>query len=206
GRRRRHWQHRSLRRVGSRRPRQEARRRRVHARRLRRAVEAPQLKETEDVEKREHTPVLLGEVVELLAPERGGFFVDATVGAGGHAEALLERGPRIRLLGLDRDPEALELARRRLARFGDRVELAEENFARLDSVLAGRPAPDGILADLGVSSMQLERAERGFSFRREGPLDMRMSKTGRTAAQVVAEADVSELSRILRESGEERMA
>jgi 16S rRNA (cytosine1402-N4)-methyltransferase len=144
--------------------------------------------------------------VELLAPERGGFFVDATVGAGGHSEALLERGPGIRLLGLDRDPEALELARRRLSRFGNRVELLEENFADLARVLAGRPSPDGILADLGVSSMQLERADRGFSFRREGPLDMRMSKTGRTAAQVVAEADVSELSRILREYGEERMA
>lgn len=163
-------------------------------------------RETEEIEGREHTPVLLREVVELLAPERGGFFVDATVGAGGHAEALLERGPAIRLLALDRDPDALALARERLSRFEARVEFARENFGDLDRVLEGKPAPDGILADLGVSSMQLERAERGFSFRRDGPLDMRMSGTGRTAADVVAEADVSELTRILREYGEERMA
>lgn len=132
--------------------------------------------------------------------------MDATVGAGGHAEALLERGREIRLLGLDRDSEALDLARERLSRFGGRVELLGENFADLDRVLDGRPAPDGILADLGVSSMQLEKASRGFSFRRDGPLDMRMSGTGRSAADVVAEADVSELTRILREYGEERMA
>jgi 16S rRNA (cytosine1402-N4)-methyltransferase len=150
--------------------------------------------------------VLLEEVVEILAPERGGFFVDATVGAGGHAEALLERGAEIRLLACDRDPQALELARRRLARFGERVEFLQENFAELDRVLAGFPAPDGILADLGVSSMQLEEAWRGFSFRREGPLDMRMSGAGRSAADVLATASVEELTRILREYGEERMA
>jgi 16S rRNA (cytosine1402-N4)-methyltransferase len=145
-------------------------------------------------------------VVELLAPERGGFFVDATVGAGGHARALVEAGPGIRLLGLDRDPEALALARERLAEFGDRVELVEANFGDLDAVLEGRPAPDGILADLGVSSMQLEQASRGFSFRRDGPLDMRMSRSGRSAADVVATASLEELSRIFFEYGEERMA
>ena len=144
--------------------------------------------------------------MEILAPERGGFFVDATVGAGGHAEALLERGPDIRLLALDRDPDALALARERLARFAERVELVVGNFADLERVLAEKPAPDGILADLGVSSMQIERASRGFSFRRDGPLDMRMSGRGRTAADVVAEASVEELTRILREYGEERMA
>lgn len=142
----------------------------------------------------------------MLAPERGGFFVDATLGAGGHAEALLERGPGIRLLGIDRDPDALALARERLARFGGRFDLARENFADLERALEDFPAPDGILADLGLSSMQLEDASRGFSFRREGPLDMRMGKTGRSAADVVAEANVSELTRILREYGEERMA
>ena len=142
----------------------------------------------------------------MLAPERGGFFVDATVGAGGHARALVEAGPGIRLLGLDRDPEALALARERLAEFGDRVELVEANFGDLGSVLEGRPAPDGILADLGVSSMQLEQASRGFSFRRDGPLDMRMSRSGRSAADVVATASVEELSRIFFEYGEERMA
>ncbi len=151
-------------------------------------------------------PALLQEVVEILAPEHGGFFVDATVGAGGHAEALLERGPRIRLLGLDRDPEALGLAHERLRRFGPRVELRPENFADLDRVLEGLPPPDGVLADLGVSSMQLEDPSRGFSFRREGPLDMRMGRNGRSAAAIVATASVEELTRILREYGEERMS
>jgi 16S rRNA (cytosine1402-N4)-methyltransferase len=145
-------------------------------------------------------------VVELLAPERGGFFVDATVGAGGHARALLEAGPGIRLLGLDRDPDALGLARERLVGFADRVRLLEGNFGDLAELLAGSAAPDAILADLGVSSMQLEEPSRGFSFRREGPLDMRMSRSGRSAADVVARASVDELSRIFFEYGEERMA
>jgi 16S rRNA (cytosine1402-N4)-methyltransferase len=145
-------------------------------------------------------------VVELLAPERGGFFVDATVGAGGHARALLEAGPGIRLLGLDRDPDALGLARERLVGFADRVRLLEGNFGDLAELLAGSAAPDAILADLGVSSMQLEEPSRGFSFRREGPLDMRMSRSGRSAADVVAHASVDELSRIFFEYGEERMA
>jgi len=132
--------------------------------------------------------------------------VDATLGAGGHAEALLDAGGEIRLLGIDRDPDALALARVRLARFGGRVEFALANFADLEAALAGFPAPDGILADLGVSSMQLENPSRGFSFRRDGPLDMRMGSTGRSAAELVAEADASELTRILRDYGEERMA
>jgi 16S rRNA (cytosine1402-N4)-methyltransferase len=144
----------------------------------------------------------------MLAPERGGFFVDATLGAGGHAERLLERGPGVRLLGIDRDPDALELARERLARFGDRVELVAGDFAELEELLAGRSEADadGILADLGVSSMQLDRGERGFSFRRDGPLDMRMGTSGRTAADIVATASVDELTRIFRDYGEERMA
>jgi 16S rRNA (cytosine1402-N4)-methyltransferase len=132
--------------------------------------------------------------------------VDATVGAGGHARALLEAGPGIRLLGLDRDPDALALARERLAGFADRVRLSEGNFGDLSELLAESPAPDAILADLGVSSMQLEEPSRGFSFRREGPLDMRMSRSGRSAADVVAHASVDELSRIFFEYGEERMA
>ena len=153
-----------------------------------------------------HKPVLAAEVVEWLAPSRGGFFVDATVGAGGHAAALLEAGPGIRLLGIDRDPDALALAAERLAGFGDRARLLSANFGDLDDALSGSPAPDGILADLGVSSMQIDRAERGFSFRREGPLDMRMGREGRTAADVVATASVEELTRIFREYGEEWMA
>ncbi len=144
--------------------------------------------------------------MEILAPERGGFFVDATVGAGGHAEALLEKGDGIRLLGMDRDPDAIALARARLARFGGRVTLVQENFGDLDRTLAEFPPAAGILADLGVSSMQLEEGRRGFSFRRDGPLDMRMSGMGRTAADIVATASVEEMTRILREYGEERMS
>jgi len=142
----------------------------------------------------------------MLEPERGGFFVDATVGAGGHAEFLLERGTEIRLLGIDRDPDALGLAGERLARFGERFELVAGDFADLDALLSGRLPAAGILADLGVSSMQLDRGERGFSFRRDGPLDMRMGPAGRTAADIVATASVDELTRIFRDYGEERMA
>jgi len=142
----------------------------------------------------------------MLEPERGGFFVDATVGAGGHAEFLLERGTEIRLLGIDRDPDALALAVERLARFAQRFELVAGDFADLDALLAGRLPAAAILADLGVSSMQLDRGERGFSFRRDGPLDMRMGPAGRTAADIVATASVDELTRIFRDYGEERMA
>ena len=144
--------------------------------------------------------------MEWLAPERGGFFVDATLGAGGHAEALLARGPALELLGIDRDPDALARAADRLARFPGRVRLVEADFGDLESVLEGSPAPDGILADLGVSSMQLDQGERGFSFRRDGPLDMRMGRSGRSAADIVATASVEELTRIFRDFGEERMA
>jgi 16S rRNA (cytosine1402-N4)-methyltransferase len=162
--------------------------------------------EREGIERAPHTPVLVREVVELLAAERGGFFVDATVGAGGHARALLEAAPGVRLLALDRDPDALALARERLAGFGERVRFAEANFGELAHELEGFPPPDGILADLGLSSMQLEEPSRGFSFRRDGPLDMRMSRSGRSAADVVATASAEELSRIFFEYGEERMA
>ena len=128
------------------------------------------------------------------------------MGAGGHAERLLERGPGIHLLGIDRDPDALALARERLARFAERVELVPGDFGDLDALLEEKPPANGILADLGVSSMQLDRGERGFSFRRDGPLDMRMGPTGRTAADIVATASVDELTRIFRDYGEERMA
>jgi 16S rRNA (cytosine1402-N4)-methyltransferase len=155
-----------------------------------------------------HVPVLLREVVELLGPERGGVFVDATLGLGGHAEALLEASPAVRVVGIDADPDALALAKERLLRFGDRFSAVEgryEDVARhLDGLGIGRV--EGVLADLGVSSMQLDVADRGFSFSREGPLDMRMSRKGETAADVVAAADEQELTRIFREFGEERMA
>ena len=155
-----------------------------------------------------HVPVLLREVLEALRPERGGVLVDATLGLGGHAEALLDAAPTVRLVGIDRDPEALVLARARLARFGDRfvaVEGRHEELAlhldRLDL-----PQVDGVLADLGVSSMQLDRAERGFSFMKDGPLDMRMGRTGPTAADLVAELPGEELARVFRDYGEEPRA
>jgi 16S rRNA (cytosine1402-N4)-methyltransferase len=154
-----------------------------------------------------HVPVLLQEVVAALRPERGGLFVDATLGLGGHAEALLGASEAVRVVGIDRDPEALDEARRRLSRFGDRlvtVEGRHEDLAvHLDRL--GIARVEGVLADLGVSSMQLDRAERGFSFMKDGPLDMRMSREGATAADLVATADQQELSRIFREYGEERM-
>jgi len=160
------------------------------------------------VEPHAHVPVLLREVLAALRPERGGVFVDATLGLGGHAEALLDAAPTVRLVGIDRDPEALALARVRLARFGDRfvaVEGRHEELAlHLDGL--GFPEVDGVLADLGVSSMQLDRAERGFSFMKDGPLDMRMGRTGPTAADLVAELPGEELARVFRDYGEEPRA
>jgi 16S rRNA (cytosine1402-N4)-methyltransferase len=158
----------------------------------------------------QHVPVLLEETLGFLAPERrpGGLFVDVTLGLGGHAEALLRRAPEARLLGLDRDAQALELAARRLAPFGDRVRLEHAVFDRLEEVLAGLGIESvaGILADLGVSSMQLDVPERGFSFRRDGPLDMRMGIADMTAADLVNRSSEEELERIFREYGEERHA
>jgi 16S rRNA (cytosine1402-N4)-methyltransferase len=160
------------------------------------------------VERATHVPVLLREVLEALRPERGGLFVDATVGLGGHAEAILAAADGVRLVGIDRDPEALVLARERLARFGDRfvaVEGRHEELAvHLDRI--GVAEVDGVLADLGVSSMQLDRAERGFSFMKDGPLDMRMGPSGPTAADLVAELPAAELARVFREYGEEPRA
>jgi 16S rRNA (cytosine1402-N4)-methyltransferase len=159
-------------------------------------------------ERAAHRPVLLREVVSALKPERGGVFVDATLGLGGHAEALLAASPFVRVVGIDRDPEALALAKERLARFGDRLVPVQGRHEELASHLdaLGIERVDGVLADLGVSSMQLDRPERGFSFMRDGPLDMRMGPDGPTAADLVATASREELTRIFREWGEERMA
>ena len=156
----------------------------------------------------QHLPVLVAETRESLAPQRGGLFVDATVGLGGHAEALLEASPGIQLIGLDRDPAALARAAERLARFGSRVRLVPANFHHLEQALAGLGIRGvaGVLADLGVSSLQLETAGRGFSFRRDGPLDMRMGMSDVTAADLVNEISEGELERIFREYGEERQA
>ncbi len=149
-----------------------------------------------------HRPVLLAETLDRLAPERGGLFVDATLGLGGHAEALLEASPDVRLVGIDRDPEARALAFRRLERFGARVEIHAGDFRALDEIVGPR-RPAGILADLGVSSLQLDRAERGFSFRADGPLDMRMEQDGPTAAELLNRMTEVELTRLFHEYGEE---
>jgi 16S rRNA (cytosine1402-N4)-methyltransferase len=156
----------------------------------------------------EHQPVLTDRVVELLAPAGPGLLVDATVGLGGHAEALLRAVPEFQLVGLDRDPQALARAGERLQPFSDRVQLVEETFDRLPLVLRrlGLGAPVAVLADIGCSSLQLDSAERGFSFASDGPLDMRMGGTGPTAADLLERAEWEELVRILRDFGEERRA
>src|SRR5512134_2232545 len=151
-----------------------------------------------------HEAVMVDETVALLEPARGGLFVDCTVGPGGHARALLEAGAT-RVLGLDRDPEALEHARRTLAPWGDRVEFVHADFRDLVAVLEARAieAVDGVLADLGVSSLQLDGEGRGFSFRRDEPLDMRMDTTGgETAAEWLEVASEEELEHVIRDFGE----
>jgi 16S rRNA (cytosine1402-N4)-methyltransferase len=156
----------------------------------------------------QHVPVLLTETLEYLAPERGGIFVDGTVGLGGHAEALLRAFPDVQLIGIDRDREALARAAGRLAGFGPRVRLVQANFHQLMATLAGLGvrAIAGFLADLGVSSLQLETPGRGFSFRFDGPLDMRMGLSETTAADLVNQASEGELETIFRDYGEERHA
>jgi 16S rRNA (cytosine1402-N4)-methyltransferase len=153
-----------------------------------------------------HEPVMVAEVVTLLAPERGGVFVDCTVGLGGHSRALLDAGAS-QVLGLDRDEEALRIASEALAAFGDRVELVHADFRDLNHVLDDRGIARvaGALADLGVSSMQLDGEGRGFSFRRDEPLDMRMDRSaGPTAADLVAKAGEEDLANIIFQYGEER--
>ena len=153
-----------------------------------------------------HVPVLLDEVVQWLTPERGGLFVDCTVGLGGHARMLLERGAE-RLIGIDRDPAALAESRAALAEFGDRVELVHADYRELTSLLDARDIAEvsGILADLGVSSMQLDAEGRGFSFRRDEPLDMRMDTTrGETAAEMLAQVEEDDLADVIYQFGEER--
>jgi len=154
-----------------------------------------------------HRPVLLQETLKFLAPERGGLFVDCTVGLGGHSEAVLKASDLTRVLGIDRDTSALEYARNRLASFGERFKAVHSNFYEIRDVLsgAGETEPAGILIDLGVSSLQFDSPERGFSFRFDAPLDMRMDPTsGETAAELLAELPEVELARIIYEFGEER--
>jgi 16S rRNA (cytosine1402-N4)-methyltransferase len=159
-----------------------------------------------------HVPVLLDRVIALLAPalhEPGAVLVDATLGLGGHAERALQTFPQMHLLGLDRDREALRLSSERLAPFAERTTLVHAVYDELPDVLGGLGIGhvQGVLFDLGVSSMQLDEAERGFSYAHDAPLDMRMDQTdGLTAADIVNTYSTAELARVLREYGEERFA
>ena len=153
-----------------------------------------------------HEPVMVPEVVEMLVPSRGGLFVDCTVGLGGHSRALLAAGTT-RILGLDRDPKALALAFEALAEFSDRVDLVHADYRELDRVFDERRVDRvaGTLADLGVSSMQFDAEGRGFSFRRDEPLDMRMDQSrGRTVADLLREVDETQLADVIFRYGEER--
>lgn len=164
----------------------------------------------------QHVPVLLDRIVELLAPalepsdsDRAPVLVDCTTGLGGHSAALLEACPAARLIGLDRDPDALAEATRRLSPYGDRVRLVRAVYDELPQVLAdaGTPTVQAILFDLGLSSLQIDRADRGFAYSVDAPLDMRMGQDQPlTAADVLNSYDVADLTRILRVYGEERFA
>jgi 16S rRNA (cytosine1402-N4)-methyltransferase len=159
-----------------------------------------------------HVPVLLERVLELLGPalqDRPAVVIDATLGLGGHAEALLTRFPEVRLIGLDRDPQALALSAERLRPYEDRINLVHAVYDEIPEVLEaqGLSSVDGILFDLGVSSLQLDLAERGFAYSHDAPLDMRMDPTtGQTAGDVVNGYSGKDLARVLREYGEERFA
>jgi 16S rRNA (cytosine1402-N4)-methyltransferase len=155
-----------------------------------------------------HVPVMTRETVSLLRPERGGLFVDCTVGLGGHSRALLDAGAS-RVLGLDRDPDALAGARESLEPWRDRVELVHADYRDLPRVLDSRgiETVDGALADLGVSSLQLDAPDRGFSFRRDERLDMRMDRSqGRTAAELLSDVDEQALADVIFQFGEERFS
>ncbi len=154
-----------------------------------------------------HRPVLLRETIELLAAGRGGLFVDCTVGLGGHSEAILQASSDAQVLGIDRDEEALELARQRLALYGSRFSAVHADFRELTRVLATAKVRQvrGVLADLGVSSLQLDSPVRGFSFRHEAPLDMRMDMSrGETAAELLGRLSEVEIANLIFEYGEER--
>jgi 16S rRNA (cytosine1402-N4)-methyltransferase len=154
-----------------------------------------------------HEPVLLKEVLEWLRAEQGGTFIDCTLGLGGHAEAILKASGDAEVVGIDRDSEAIELARDRLRVFEGRFQAARANFAELLEVMSklGISGAQGVMADLGVSSLQFDRAERGFSFASDAPLDMRMDRESEeTASDLVNELPERELADLIFEYGEER--
>ncbi len=152
-----------------------------------------------------HVPVLLAEVIEALSPKDGEVYIDGTFGAGGYSRSILEAAD-CRLIGVDRDPDAIEGAKPLIEEFPDRLKVIQGRFSTLDEVAksAGEDLVDGVVLDLGVSSMQLDEGERGFSFMRDGPLDMRMGKDGETAAEIVARLEEQELADIFYRLGEER--
>ena len=154
-----------------------------------------------------HVPVMLAEVLEALSPRDGAHYVDATFGGGGYSRAILEAAD-CRVLGIDRDPQAVERGRALASRFSGRLAVVEGEFSRLDEILIahGMRETSGVVFDLGVSSFQFDVPERGFSFREDGPLDMRMSGKGVSAADVVNTADEATLTRIIGDLGEERFA
>lgn len=155
-----------------------------------------------------HRPVLLRETIELLEAHRGGFFVDGTLGLGGHSEAILEASPSSRVIGIDRDREALKLTRERLKRFGQRFRAVQANFREAARIVkeADEREVNGVLVDLGVSSLQFDTGPRGFSFRQDAPLDMRMDAGGdeETVAELLKRLPEEEIARIIFEYGEER--
>jgi 16S rRNA (cytosine1402-N4)-methyltransferase len=153
-----------------------------------------------------HRPVLLEETVNMLNAAQGGLFIDGTLGLGGHSEAILDASPNTRVIGIDRDPEALERARRRLERFGARFVAMRGNFKQIAELVPEKA--QGVLVDLGVSSLQFDTPERGFSFRFDAPLDMRMdaSSEEETAADLLATLPEEEIARIIFEYGEERQS
>lgn len=163
--------------------------------------------EVSDVKRFEHATVMRDEVVRALAPRAGGTYVDATLGGAGHAVALLEAEPRARIVGLDRDPAAIAAAEERIGPVADRVMLVRATFSRVRDELdaLGITHADGVVADLGVSSPQLDVAERGMSFRHEGPLDMRMDpENGETAVELIDRLSDDELADVIYQYGEER--
>ena len=157
-----------------------------------------------------HKPVLLTETVGLLKPRSGEIFVDATLGLGGHSEAILANFDKTKIIGIDQDAEAIEFAKERLEKFGDRIEIFQANFSEIKEVLAGAKLEkvDGVLADLGVSSLQFDSETRGFSFRFDAKLDMRMNADAdaETAAELLETLSEFEIARIIYEYGEERFS
>ena len=149
-----------------------------------------------------HIPVMTAEVLRYLLHNSTRLVVDATLGAGGHAEAILSEHDSRTLIGMDRDPTALELAARRLSCFGDRFRPVHASFGDITSALAGVGPVDAIFADLGVSSMQIDDAGRGFSYRADGPLDMRMDSEGETVAEFIARSGVDDIAWVLGRYGE----